>query len=153
MLNKLARLLNRHLTPDGDSSSQPLTSTQKQLAMAALLVEVAQADNYFDQIERDHLLVLLERKFALSSEERTALADLARAEAADATSLHQFTQLVNRECSYAEKFALIKAMWELAYADGHLDKYEEHLIRKVADLIHISHSDFIRAKSLVKAGQ
>lgn len=153
MLNKLAQLLDRHLSTGGDLSPQPLTQAQKQLAMAALLVEVALADNHFDPAEREHLLVLLERKFALPTEEQSALAELAKAEAADATSLHQFTQLVNRECSHAEKFALIKAMWELAYADGHLDKYEEYVVRKVADLIHVSHSEFIRAKSLVKAEQ
>lgn len=119
--------------------------------MAALLVEVALADNHFSQAECEHLLVLLDQKFNLSVEERTALAELAKAEASDATSLHQFTQLVNRECAHAEKLALIKAMWELAYADGHLDKYEEYVIRKVADLIHVSHSEFMRAKSLVKA--
>jgi len=151
VLNKLARLLDRHLSTGGDSSAQPLTPAQKQLAMAALLVEVALADNHFDSAERDHLLVLLERKFALPPEEQSALAELAKTEAADATSLHQFTQLVNRECSHAEKLGLIKAMWELAYADGQLDKYEEYVVRKVAELIHVSHSEFIRAKSLVKA--
>jgi uncharacterized tellurite resistance protein B-like protein len=151
VLSKLARLLDRHLTPGGDTLSQPLTLVQKQLAMAALLVEVALADHHFDPAEFDHLLVLLERKFSLPLEERTALAELAKTEAADATSLHQFTQLVNRECTHDEKFTLVKAMWELAYADGQLDKYEEYVIRKVADLIHVSHSDFIRAKSLVKA--
>lgn len=152
MLSKLSRLLDSRLSPGG-SSTQPLDTSQKQLAMAALLVEVAAADHHFDQTELDHLLVLLERKFSLPPDERTALAELARSHAADATSLHQFTQLVNLECTPVEKFALVKAMWEVAYADGHLDKYEEYVIRKVADLIYVSHSDFIRAKKLVLTEQ
>lgn len=151
MLSKLTRLLDRHLMSGGETSTQPLSFAQKQLAMAALLVEVAIADHHFDQTEFDHLLVLLEQKFSLPLEERIELAELAKSEAKDATSLHQFTQLVNRECTHDEKFALVIAMWELAFADGQLDKYEEYVIRKVADLIHVSHSDFIRAKSLVKA--
>src|SRR5690606_26522517 len=118
---------------------QPLTPAQKQLAMAALLVEVALADHHFDDAEFNHLLVLLEQKFSLPLAERTALAELAKAEAADATSMHQFTQLVNRECTHEEKFKLVRAMWEVDYADGKLDKYEEYVIRKVADLIHVSH--------------
>lgn len=151
MLNKLTRLLDRHLFSGDDSSASPLSLADKQLAMAALLVEVARADHHVDQIELDHLLILLERKFSLMPEERALLAERAQSAASDATSLHQFTQLINQECTQDEKFALIKAMWELAFVDGKLDKYEEYVIRKVADLIYLSHSDFIRAKTLAKS--
>lgn len=149
MLSNFARLLNRHLISDG-GSPQPLTLHQKQLAMAALLIEVAMADHHFSQQELSQLLGLLEHKFALHADERLALTELAKSEVASATSLYQFTQLVDKECTLEEKFDLVKAMWEMAYADGQLDKYEEYVIRKVADLIHISHSQFIRAKSLTK---
>jgi uncharacterized tellurite resistance protein B-like protein len=60
--------------------------------------------------------------------------------------MYQFTQQVNEHCSVQDKFDLIAGMWRIAYADGELDKYEEYVIRKVADLIHVAHSDFIRAK-------
>jgi uncharacterized tellurite resistance protein B-like protein len=149
VLSNLARLLDRHLTPDG-GSPQPLTSHQKQLAMAALLVEVAVADHHFSQAELSRLLQLLEQKFALRTDERLALAERAQSEVTHATSLYQFTQLVDKECTMQEKFDLVKAMWEMAFADGQLDKYEEYVIRKVADLIHIPHSQFMRAKSLSK---
>lgn len=150
MLSKLSRFFERHLQPAGGASSS-MTFAQKQLAVAALLIEVATADHVMEQTELDALIMLLERKFALPHTQLLELTDLAKAETADATSLYQFTQLVNRDCTAAEKFELIKGMWEVAYADNRLDKYEEYVIRKVADLIHISHSDFIRAKSLVKA--
>ncbi len=128
-----------------------MSFAQKQLAVAALLIEVATADHVMDEAELNALISLLERKFSLPHERLVELADLAKAEAADATSIYQFTQLINSECTPQEKFELIKGMWEIAYADNQLDKYEEYVIRKVADLIHVSHSEFIRAKSIAKA--
>lgn len=150
MLSKLSRFFERHLQPAGDASPS-MSFAQKQLAVAALLIEVATADHVMDEAELNALISLLERKFSLPHERLVELADLAKAEAADATSIYQFTQLINSECTPQEKFELIKGMWEIAYADNQLDKYEEYVIRKVADLIHVSHSEFIRAKSIIKA--
>ena len=150
MLSKLSRFFERHLQPAGGASPS-LSFAQKQLAVAALLIEVATADHVMDGTELNALINLLERKFSLPHEQLLELADLAKTEAAEATSLYQFTQLINNECTASEKFELIKGMWEIAYADNQLDKYEEYVIRKVADLIHVSHSDFIRAKSIIRA--
>ncbi len=150
MLSKLSSFFERHLQPAGGASPS-LSFAQKQLAVAALLIEVATADHVMDGTELNALINLLERKFSLPHEQLLELADLAKTEAAEATSLYQFTQLINNECTASEKFELIKGMWEIAYADNQLDKYEEYVIRKVADLIHVSHSDFIRAKSIVRA--
>ena len=150
MLSKLSSFFERHLQPAG-GASPALSFAQKQLAVAALLIEVATADHVMDGTELNALMNLLERKFSLPHEQLLELADLAKTEAAEATSLYQFTQLINNECTASEKFELIKGMWEIAYADNQLDKYEEYVIRKVADLIHVSHSDFIRAKSIVRA--
>lgn len=150
MLNKLARFIERHLQPVGDASPT-LSAHQKQLAVAALLVEVAMADHQFSEVELRNLSAILERKFSLSNDELTELINLAKTETDHATSLHQFTQLINQHCKTEEKFNLMKAMWEMAYADGDLDKYEDYIIRKVADLIYVPHSEFIRAKSLTKS--
>lgn len=150
MLNKLSRFIERHLQPAG-GSSPVLSQHQKQLAVAALLVEVAMADHQFSEVEVHNLAAILERKFALSHDELAELISLAKNETNHATSLHQFTQLINQYCAAEEKFKLMKAMWEMAYADGNLDKYEDYIIRKVADLIYVPHTEFIRAKSLVKA--
>lgn len=150
MLNKLSRFIERHLQPaDGVSSS--LSDHQKQVAIAALLVEVAIADHSFSEMELLNLGNILTQKFNLSIEERDELINLAQNETNNATSLHQFTQLVNQSCTAEEKFKLMKAMWEIAYADGNLNKYEDYVIRKVADLIYVPHSEFIRAKSLIKS--
>ena len=109
------------------------------------------ADHQFSESELDSLSQSLIHKYSLTSEEISELVSLARSESNHATSLHQFTQLINQYCNNNEKFSLLKAMWEIAFADGNLDKYEDYLIRKVADLIYLPHSEFIRAKSLAKA--
>jgi len=150
VLNKLSRFIERHLQPAG-GSSPVLSDHQKQLAVASLLVEVAMADHQFSEVELHNLTLILERKFSLSLDELTELISLAKNETNHATSLHQFTQLINQYCTTEEKFKLMKAMWEMAYADNDLDKYEDYIIRKVADLIYVPHTEFIRAKSLVKA--
>lgn len=150
MFNKLARFIERHLQPAG-GVSPVFSDHQKQLAVAALLVEVATADHQVSEVELHNLGVILERKFSLSLDELAELISLAKNETNHATSLHQFTQLINQYCTTEEKFKLMKAMWEMAYTDGNLDKYEDYIIRKVADLIYVPHTEFIRAKSLVKA--
>lgn len=151
MLNKLSRFIERHLQP-ADGVSPTLTDHQKKLAVAALLIEVAMADHQFSEVELHNLGVILKRKFSLSPDELTELVNLAKNETNRATSLHQFTQLINHHCTAEEKFNLMIAMWEMAYSDGDLDKYEDYIIRKVADLVYVPHSEFIRAKSVVKAG-
>jgi uncharacterized tellurite resistance protein B-like protein len=149
VLNKLSRFIERHLQPGGASPS--LSTHQKQLAVAALLIEVAMADHQFSDEELGLLSHALKSKYSLTTDEVSELITLAKSESNHATSLHQFTQIVNQHCDDTEKFNLVKAMWEMAFSDGNLDKYEDYLIRKVADLIYLPHSEFIRAKSQVKS--
>ena len=150
MLNKISAFFERHLQPAGGSSAS-LSHEQKHLAVAALLIEVAVADHVFNEHEFASLQQLLKQKFLLTDVQLQELYELAKEESDEATSLHQFTQLVHQHCDNKEKFELIVSMWELAFADQHLDKYEEYTIRKVADLIYVSHSEFIRAKKIAKS--
>ncbi|WP_096084424.1 TerB family tellurite resistance protein [Agaribacterium haliotis] len=121
-----------------------------QLACAALLVEVASIDGHFDKQEQQKLVETLKRRYQLSTEESLELQQHAQAERKDATSLHQFTRLINEHRSNEKKFSLLVDMWKIAYADGQLDKYEEHIIRRIADLLHLGHSQFIQAKLQAK---
>lgn len=150
MLSKISAFFERHLQPAGGASA-PLSNSQKQLAVAALLIEVAMADHIFDEHEMQSLQLHLRKKFAIEDSQLNELIDLAREETSEATSLHQFTSLIHQHCNPQEKFELLISMWELAFADNDLNKYEEYVIRKVADLIYVSHSDFVRAKSIAKA--
>lgn len=123
-----------------------LGEADRRLACAALLIEVAVIDNEFDGTELAELKTILVKQFDIPSDEIDALVTMAQAESADSTSMYQFTQAINRHFSPEEKFELVTGMWRIAYADGDLDKYEEYIVRKVSDLIHLPHGDFIRAK-------
>ena len=76
--------------------------------------------------------------------------ELAQTQAKEATSLYEFTRLINDDYDYKQKVELIENMWRIAFSDNNLDKYEDHLIRKISDLIYVSHSDFIKAKLKVR---
>lgn len=149
MLNKFRDFFSTELARE---ENETLSHDQCQLATAALLIEVASADRDFDAEELKTLKSILAGKFNLDDGQLQELTDLAESEKEQATSLYQFTQLINNDCNPDEKYHLMKAMWEVAYADGNIDKYEEHLIRKVADLIYVPHNEFIRAKLEARKG-
>jgi len=120
-----------------------------QLATAALLFEVLRADHDEHPDERAMLEQALRNAFALSDSETRELAELADSEAAEAVSLYQFTGLINQNFSADEKVQLVEMLWQVAFADGRLDRYEEAAVRKITELLHVSHRDFIRAKHRV----
>ena len=125
-----------------------------QLATAALLFEMLRADYNEHPDEYAALERVLQRSFSLSLAETQQLARLADQEAAEAVSLYQFTGLINQHFSAGEKIRVIEMLWQVAYADGRIDRYEEALVRKIADLMHVPHRDFIQAKHRVQeAGQ
>jgi uncharacterized tellurite resistance protein B-like protein len=125
-----------------------------QLATAALMFEMLRADDDEHPEERNTLEQALRTCFALREDETRQLAQLAEREAAESVSLYQFTGLINRHFSPNEKIRVVEMLWQVAYADGRLDRYEEALVRKVADLIHVPHREFMQAKHRVlKAGR
>ncbi|MDO3383899.1 TerB family tellurite resistance protein [Gilvimarinus algae] len=146
MLNRIARFFESRLSEAG-GDQEALSDDEKHLAAAALLMEVAAADRVFDGAELAAFKSILSEVYGLSAEEVNELQQQAESRQQDATSLFQFTQRVNDHCSREEKFVLIKSMWQIALADGDLDKYEEHLIRRVADLVYLSHTDFLVARN------
>ena len=117
-----------------------------QLATAALLVEVARIDRESTPDERAVVLRAVREKFELTADEAARLIELAEAEMKQATDYFQFTSLVNRHFTQEQKHRVIELMWRVAYADAELSAHENHLMRKVADLLHITHGDYIAAK-------
>jgi uncharacterized tellurite resistance protein B-like protein len=141
MIEKLKKLF----TQPAGTPERSAEETRK-LAAAALLVEVARADFRQDVEEEAAILDLLSASLHIERSTVDALVSEASDAVDEATSLYEFTRLVNDHYSYDEKYALISAMWQIAYADKSLNKYEEHLIRRVAELIYLTHEDFIRGK-------
>jgi uncharacterized tellurite resistance protein B-like protein len=145
MLSSISDFFDKHLAM---RKEQPATDAahKTHLAAAALLVEVIQSDDHVSDRERETLLASIADQFDLDENEARELLALAQAEAREATDLHQFTSLINRQFSPEQKIVLIEDLWRAAFADQILHRHEEHLIRRIADLIHVSHSALIAAK-------
>jgi len=116
------------------------------LAVAALLVEVLRADYEVAPAERRQVMTSVSALLGLGPEETQALVEEAERHIDQSHDLYQFTSQINRTFSEAEKVRLLEALWRVADADLTVHKYEEHLIRRVADLLHVPHSGFIAAK-------
>ncbi len=147
MLRKLKELFASF---DGD---HPASEYDLQLASAALLVEVSTADHAFDPREELTVRRAIENTFNLDSIAIDELFNEARNASANAPSLYDFTRIVNEHCSEEEKYKLVRECWRVAFADGSLDKYEDHRIRTIADLIYLPHSLMIKAKHEIRAKQ
>ena len=97
-----------------------------------------------------HLRHVLQHQFGLSGDETRELTELADQEATEAASLYQFTGLINEHFTPEQKVSVVEMLWQVAYADGSLDPYEEALVRKIADLIYVPHREFIQAKHRIQ---
>lgn len=144
MLN-IKKFFHERLMPD-HAADPTQRSRDIQHATAALLLEVAEADFQQDELERAVVVAMLRDTFDLDEESLQSLVAMAETATRDATDVYQFTMLVNEYYNYEDKTRLIENLWRVAYADGRLDRYEEQFIRKVAGLIYVAHSDFIKAK-------
>ena len=122
------------------------------VATAVLLVEAMRADFKVEESERQRLRVLLERQFQLTESELDALLDQAETDADQLVSLQHVTRLLNENYDQSMKLRVVEMMWQVVFADGDKDHYEEHLIRQIADLLYVSHSDFIQARHKAEAG-
>lgn len=128
------------------SSGEDTTEQQLRLATAALLIEMMLLDDQALNIEKQTILTLLQQQFSLTEDEARKLYALAEDEMQGATDYFQFTRMIAEQFTQTEKIRLIENLWRVAFVDQCLDKYEESMVRKIADLIYVSHSDFIKAK-------
>ncbi len=126
---------------------------QLKLATAALLLEMMHQDEQVLEAEQQAVRQALKVNFDLSDEESTELCHLAQQELKNATDYYQFTSLIAEHFSQQQKIKVIELLWQVAYADNHLDAYEEHMVRRIADLIYVPHQDFIQTKLRVQNKQ
>jgi len=145
MIGKLFSALETAFQPhSGDSSGHDEHAMH--LAAAVLMVEVTRSDHEVSPAEEAKLIELIRRRFSLDREETEELIGIAHGEVADSVSLHPFTRRLTDALTLEERIHLVELLWELAFADGRIDKYEEHLIRHLAELLYVPHAAFIRAK-------
>jgi len=147
MLNAIKSFFesNMLLEDSKDSSEHSL-----KLATAALMIEMMRMDDHIHDDEELAMISLVKNKFQLTDEETNEIISLAKLELENSTDYFQFTSLINDQFSYAEKIHIIELLWQLAYADNVLDKDEEYLVRKISELLYVSHSDFISTKLKVR---
>ena len=144
MLRAIQQFFERNVSAaasEGDDSDERV-----RLATAALFVEMTRAD--FDVVAAEDRMVLesIQSTLGIGHQQAEELLELAKAEASEAVELFQFTRLVDREFSKERKAEIVQSLWEVALADSYLDRYEERMVRKVANLLHVPHSEFIAAK-------
>ena len=138
--------LTTSLTAPSDRQTPAAREHTLQLSTAVLLVEVMRAEPTLKDSERDAVLTALRRKFSLSDDELQRLLEMAHETARTAYDYQRFTGLMNERFTQAQKIAVVEAMWEIAFADHHLDANEHHVISKVAGLLHVTHGEYIAAK-------
>lgn len=118
-----------------------------QLGAAVLLVEVMRTDASFDTAERDAVIGSLREIFSLSPDESDRLFDLAHRTSQESTDFFSFTSRINEAFSVEQKVAMIESMWRVAYADGRLSAHENHVMRKIADLLYVPQGAYVHAKA------
>lgn len=149
MLNTLKDLFDTFTSgPDEHSATEQAHSLQ--LATAVLLVEVMRADPTIQAAERSAVMSTLQMRFALGVDELARLVELAEQTAKTSYDYHQFTSSINEHFTHPQKISIIENMWQVAYADAHLDAHENHLIGKIASLLHVTQGEYIAAKMRAK---
>ena len=115
-------------------------------AGAALLIEVMRVDTLQQDDELKTLTFTLKKYFQLTDEEVDELMQSAGKSLDEAIDYFQFSKQINNQCSAQQRIDIVELLWRLAYADGELDPQEEYVIRRVANLLYVTHEDFIAAK-------
>lgn len=142
----VSRVVDVISKPKSESDSAEQREKALRMATAVLMLDVARADHVFDESEFDGVLQLVEKHFHLDPEEALELVNAADDRAEELVSLHEFTQRLHNNLDEAEKARIVGLLWQIAYADGNLDKYEDSLIRKIGDLLHVSRARVMKLK-------
>lgn len=150
MLRALKDLFDAIVSPAPQAASG--SDRALHLATAVLLVEVMRADPQLGEAERLAVVEALRRKFTLVDDELDRLVELAHETARTANDFYGFTSTLNERFSHEQKVRMVEFMWSVALADGHLDAHENHLISKVAGLLHVTHGEYIAAKLHARQG-
>jgi uncharacterized tellurite resistance protein B-like protein len=152
MLNQLKQFFNEHLLPAAQDTRQQ-DAHRVQLAVGALLLEMTRMDGEIRPEQCARVESAIREHFDLSDDETRSLIALAEAERNDATDYFQFTSLINAHYSGEQKIEIVEQLWAVALADDRLHHHEEHLVRKIAQLLHVPHTAFIAARHRVGGAQ
>ncbi len=121
-----------------------------QIAACALLLDLATVDESFTKEEKEKIIRIMKSKFSLLDSEINSLILESEEEINNSVSVYEFTEVINQHFTNDEKYCLVKNLWQIAFTDGNIDKYEDHYIKKISNNLHLSHKDRIAAKLEVK---
>lgn len=153
MLDVVKKFFQKDDVVDKTEIKKEDSAERIQVATCALLLEVANSDDEFSDIEEENIIQILKRDFGLSDEYAKELIQLSDRERKESIDLWQFTHLINEHYSPEEKIKIIEMVWKVIYADGKLDKYEDHLAHKLSNLLQLTHEQLIDAKLKVRNGK
>lgn len=147
MLNKISAFFTE-LVEDlqNNTEQQKNTELSLEICCAVLLCEVMRADSAFTEEEQTALSTILSKQFNLTATEVSDILEKAFELSENASDFYQFTSKINQYYSLDERIKIVTLLWKVAYADGELANIEEHIIRKIADLLHLRHSEYIATK-------
>ena len=155
MIKSITRFFEEFMEPDNSPDAREDVHPIH-FATAALLMEVSRSEEGEEstagQLEQEKVLTILRQLFEFTDSEVQQLIDLAEDASDEAHDLYSFTSLINEHYDYKSRVILVKNLWEVAYADGRIDSYEEHIIRRISGLIHLANADFVKAKILARDG-
>tara|TARA_Y100001935_G_scaffold255632_1_gene270239 strand:- start:18709 stop:19155 length:447 start_codon:yes stop_codon:yes gene_type:complete len=141
MLKKLKDLFDFESSHDTDVSEENI-----HLAAAILFFEIAKSDHQLEETEINQLEKILRDNWSLNDNTLNDLLDTAMRESDLSASLHEQIEIINKNFNQEKKYKLVFDLWKIAWSDGEIHHYEEHLIRRISDLLYIPHSEFIKAK-------
>ncbi|MBT8089833.1 MAG: TerB family tellurite resistance protein [Gammaproteobacteria bacterium] len=140
------QVVNAIATPQTAESGAEERDAAVRLATAVLMIDVARADHVFDESEFDRILELVRAHFRLEPEDAAQLVIAANERSDEAVSAYEFTQLLHEHLNVDEKARIVSLLWQIAYADGQLDKYEDAFVLKISDLLYVSRGRVMRLK-------
>ena len=147
MIKRLFMQVIETISAPADADAGPADrEAALRLATAVLMIDVARADHVFEESEFDRVLKLIEAHFDVTPEQAAELVNIAGEKAEELISVHEFTQLLHEHLSEEEKARIISLLWQIAFADGRLDKYEDSLVLKISDLLYVSRGLVMRLK-------
>ena len=147
MLSKISQFfqtLGQETDPQGNEISL-------EIACSVLLCEVMLADGQLESAEQQKLNDIIAQQFQLSNDEVQDIIKRSLVLCENATDFYQFTSKINESYSVEQRMKMLNMLWQVAYADGELASIEEHIIRKIADLLNLRHSEYIQTKLNIQA--
>ena len=145
MLKRLEKFFKDNIQ-DSDNSNPASSGDRIKVATTVLFLEMAYADFEIDPQEEHEIKSALHDLFDIDETEITGLIQDAKIQRASKNDIWNFTNSLKSEFDKSERLEILDRLWQLVFADGRVDKYEDALIRKITTLLGLEHGDMIQSK-------